>query len=231
MSSTSDSALPQDLIDLLKSADVTTITDDSKTLAIYMFNQFTPSVVSGIQDNVQTGIDAIEPNITTLNQVVAGVDQSVNVLTEMQNYLETLPESDFGTKDLTELITTEIYNQIPGSLLTTLSGIKTLAELNDILVVKLEQKTSLDTAIAEMEDLVFKMNALKDDVPVAFESAKTDYLSQIEDLRVQIEDVFQSTLNGGFRNIYLTTMSAAILGLGIISLYKPVKHSKSEEKS
>jgi hypothetical protein len=148
----------------------------------------------------------------------------------MKTYLVTLPETDFGTQDLTELITPEIYDQIPSSLLTTLTGVKTLTELNDILAVKLDQKVSLDDAIAEMEDLVFKMNALKDDVPVAFEAAKNDYLSQIEDLRLPIEDVFQSTLNGGFRNVYLTTMSAAILGLGIISLYKPVKQSKSEEK-
>jgi len=51
--------LPDELVELLRTADVTTITARTKIVAQTMFEQQTPGVVADIQDGVQEGIDGL----------------------------------------------------------------------------------------------------------------------------------------------------------------------------
>ncbi len=52
--------LPDDLVELLKTADVTTITERTKVVAGRMFDEQTPSVIADITDGVNTGISSLE---------------------------------------------------------------------------------------------------------------------------------------------------------------------------
>lgn len=57
-------------------------------------------------------------------------------------------------------------------------------------------------------------------------SFKADYLSKIENSRLLIENTFQSTLNNGFKNMFIASCSLAILGL-IFTLMLHNKKSKN----
>lgn len=146
MDGQSTTALPQDLVDLLMTADVTTIVDLSKTLADNMFASMTPKIL----DNVNQGLDA----------GISGIGMG----------LKYIPD---GTPVKTVLLTT-----------------------------------------------VTQMQALKDAVPAAFDTAKADYLNQIEARRPVIEATFRDTLNVGFRQVYLIVMISSVLGLAFLIFYK-----------
>ncbi|MDF2514640.1 MAG: major facilitator superfamily transporter, partial [Herbinix sp.] len=82
------------------------------------------------------------------------------------------------------------------------------------------QLAGLTGAKAEIEDTIGKMTALKDAIPVAFETAKEAYLSELENLQDPIESEYQVTLNKGFKELYLTVTVASLLGLGILLFYR-----------
>ena len=79
--------------------------------------------------------------------------------------------------------------------------------------------SSLKASIAELKDLQGKMASLSGAVPSAFETAKFDYLRGIDAKSGEIEGAFQSTLNAGFRNIYLTSGAASAGALVLLSAY------------
>ena len=90
----------------------------------------------------------------------------------------------------------------------------------------------MNAAKKDMETLVSEMRALSDAVPDAFETAKTDYLAQIDAKSGEIETVYQSTVNEGYRSIYLTVIVAAILTILVLLLYKSKRpYDATAEKS
>lgn len=90
------------------------------------------------------------------------------------------------------------------------------------MTVALEQ---MSAAKKDMETLAGEMQSLSDAVPEAFETAKTDYLTQIDDKSEDIETVYQRTVNEGYRSIYLTVVIAAIIAILVLLLYKRKKTS------
>ena len=80
----SDAQIPSDILDLLKTSDVTNIVARTKTFAKAMFDLETPPVVSDIQDGVQSGIDSLNSarsdlnnNINDMNAAIAGVETGI----------------------------------------------------------------------------------------------------------------------------------------------------------
>ncbi len=82
------------------------------------------------------------------------------------------------------------------------------------------QMKGMEASKAELEEIVTLMIGLKESVPVAFEGYKNNYLDAIEEQSDEIEQVFQDTLNQGFKQIYLTVLIASLLALIILLFYK-----------
>ncbi len=80
-------------------------------------------------------------------------------------------------------------------------------------------RTEVSAARDDLIETVRKMTVLRDAVPGAFQQAQRDYLAQIDARGPQLEATFQSTLNGGFRDIYLTTGIVCVLAMGLLLLY------------
>ena len=72
----------------------------------------------------------------------------------------------------------------------------------------------------QMQTLLYQMNTLSAAIPGAFQSAQEDYLKEIEARSGQIETVYQSTLSGGYRSIYLTVAVSAALAVVFLLFYK-----------
>lgn len=80
-------------------------------------------------------------------------------------------------------------------------------------------RDDLRAAKADLAETLRRLGVLRDAVPGAFEQAKQTYLTEIEKRRPALETAFQSTLNGGFRDVYLTTAIACLLGLALLTAY------------
>ncbi|HPJ24217.1 MAG TPA: hypothetical protein PK113_04830, partial [Bacillota bacterium] len=81
------------------------------------------------------------------------------------------------------------------------------------------QKTGLASAIAQLTTLVDEMTAFDDDIPVEFNIAISNYLTEVNSRSSLIEDAYQTTINQGFRNIYIATMVAALIGFAVLQFY------------
>ncbi len=153
MDGNSGAALPADLVDLLMTSDVTTIVDNSKTLADRMFSDMTPKI---------------------LEQSTSGIDAGIQGLG---------------------------------------MGLKFIPDGTPV-------KAVLTTTIQQMQEL-------KAAIPTAFDTAKDNYLAEIESRRELIEITFRDTLNVGFQQVYLTVTITSLLGLLILLFYKESKRKNS----
>ena len=147
---------------------------------------------------------------------------------------------------IADMIPANVKSSIPKAALDELAKLKSAADLNAKItelqnaIRVLEGKiadskksqsdmvaamTAMKGTIAEMTDLSTKMTALKNAVPGAFETAKDNYVAEIQKKGPQLEDAFQSTLNGGYKNVYLTSAIAAALALLVLVFYRKKKIS------
>lgn len=78
----SDYKVPDDVVELMKTSDVTTITNNSKIMAKTMFDEMTPSVIKDIQNNVQKGIDGVDKGVVS-------IESSISKLNDVYNKLST----------------------------------------------------------------------------------------------------------------------------------------------
>lgn len=75
MSSNSNVKLPKELVEMLRSSDVTTITDSSKKLSDYMFTKMTPKITKKIQNGIDQGIDGMNSGVTDLDQQITKLQE------------------------------------------------------------------------------------------------------------------------------------------------------------
>ncbi len=80
-SNNSGESLPPYLVDLLQTADVTTIVERSKTVAEYQFAQRTPSVVADITNGVDTGLKSLAAAQSDLDTARAKLDKAISGVT------------------------------------------------------------------------------------------------------------------------------------------------------
>lgn len=158
--------LPQTILDKMKSSDVTTITDNTKLIANYMFSKMTPGVEAKITGGLDAGIKSLKGSASQLDAAI----QAIPNIPPMQGKLE-----------------------------------------------------EMRAAQKQMTDTVSKMEALKRGIPEAFESAKKDYIKEIDQESDKLEAEFQSTLNAGFKQVYATVAIVSLLALLILMFYNEPK--------
>ena len=89
--------LPDDLVDLLKTADVTNVTERSKTVAQRMFEETTPSTVADIKSGVDKGIGGVTSGLAQLatarQEMTDGLAEMDTGLAEMATGLQGMDDS------------------------------------------------------------------------------------------------------------------------------------------
>lgn len=76
----SDYKVPDDVIELMKTSDVTTITKNSKIMSQTMFDEMTPPIIEDIQDGVQKGIDGVDKGVVSLEDAISKLNTGYNEL-------------------------------------------------------------------------------------------------------------------------------------------------------
>lgn len=74
--------VPDDLLELLKTADVTNITERIKTFSSRMFSEMTPEVIAKIQNGIQKGIDGIQSGTPEMDKSIVDLNSGVEGVTK-----------------------------------------------------------------------------------------------------------------------------------------------------
>ena len=304
----SDYKISDDLIELMKNSDVTTITENSKIMAKAMFDETTPEVIGEIQGGIQKGVDGIDKGINSLDKSIDELNTGYNKLSNAYEQINTgydklstaytkvnsaynkmndaYIKADKAMKDAIKNNKNSKYNmkgmknnsystvgatysnnkssmktktkyenisseskmpnmeKMPANMTTMTSKLDDMkkqvntmkskmddmkSQMNTMKVQSNKMKSQLDsmesalTSMKEtstsMKSLKDKMVVLKNSIPGAFEEGEKSYLKEIDKRRDKIENTFQSVLNKGFKNVYLTTAVASILGLFLLFFY------------
>lgn len=195
--------LPADLLEKMQSSDVTNITDNSKDLADNMFSKMSKPIMAQIEDGVQSGIDGMKQ----------GKEQIQTALSAMQGMggQQMPPQSQQAAPPA---------QGQPAGMPQGMSGMPGPAAGMQAAV------TSMKDTITQLDTIASQMETLKNAVPGAFKTAKENYLKEIDKENAKIQSVFQKTLDGGFKNVYLTTAIAAIAGLLFLIFYNRKKETQ-----
>ena len=148
---------------------------------------------------------------------------------------------------IADMIPQQVKANIPQAALKQLEEIRSVDELNEkiselessvaIMKTKIQESqasqakmkaaaAAIDSSIGEMQTLSSQMAAMSAAVPGAFDTALSSYLKEIDNRSDKIEGAFQSTLNSGFSDVYLTTVIAAGAALLLLSLYDRKKEPR-----
>ncbi len=201
MNAESGSSMPSDLVDLMKNSDVTTITQNAKTLASRMFDLMTPDVIAKIQNGIgsgsdgigqgaielkgavqklQEGYDGISQGIEGMKTAVAGQQTALDQLNSISGMLQSMgnPEVPQGGS-LVDLIPSGVKSKIPQVALDELSDIHSAQELKTKIEELTNGITALTTKITDAETNRTSMKAAMDAMSIT--------LSQMETVQTQMD--------------------------------------------
>lgn len=136
--------LPDELLDELRTSDVTTITKACKDMAAYMFDTFTPDVIADIRDGIGEGIDGISKGIE-------GVDSGIS---EMQTAVSEIDSGRAGISRGISGISKGIMGmsaglaQIKGEI-TEMNG--EISDMNDDIAGMTEAVAGVEQAVSGIE--------------------------------------------------------------------------------
>ena len=314
----SDYKISDDLIELMKTSDVTTITENSKIMAKSMFDETTPEVIGEIQGGIQKGVDGIDKGINSLDKSIDELNTGYNKLSNayeqintgydklsaaytkvnsaytkmndsyikadkaMKDAMKNNKNSKYNMKDMknnsystvgatysnnkSSMKTKTKYENIsseskmpnmekmPANMTTMTSKLDDMKKQVNTMKSKMDdmksqmntmkaqsnkmksQLDSMESALTSMKETSTSMKSLKDkmvvlknSIPGAFEEGEKSYLKEIDKRRDKIENTFQSALNKGFKNVYLTTAVASIVGLFLLFFYNDKSKKINED--
>ena len=193
---------------------------------------------------LQSGYDGISEGIKGMETGLSTSETLLTQLEVMRDALSAMPAGSSQPIDILSMIPDQAKSFIPQETLDQLAAVKTVDDLNKLITAtqasidelkgKLDEskasrdhmKQGLDgmnAALAEMTDTTDKMTALKNAIPGAFETAKDNYLAEIENRRLPVETEFQTTMNTGYKQVYLTVTISSAAALVILAFYRKKK--------
>lgn len=171
--------LPDELLDELRTSDVTTITKACKDIAAYMFDTFTPDVIADIRDGIGEGIDGISKGISGISKGItgmsAGLTQIKGEITEMNGEISDMNDDIAGMTEavagveqaVSGIESTPGWEEIPG-----------MKEQHDELVQKQDEMNSalegMEQGLAGMEQGLAGMQSGKNSLTVKLVQAKKE---------------------------------------------------------
>jgi len=84
-------------------------------------------------------------------------------------------------------------------------------------------KAGIEGAVAKLSEVHATLIALVDELPGAFATARTNYISSLEAKRTDFEKTFQDSLGTGFRNMYLLVAVSTVLAFLVLLFYRSRK--------
>ncbi len=193
-------------------------------------------------EGIGKGIAGMQTGLAAQQKALSQLEAASKMLSAMSSQMPegsgTMPPA--ADMSIADMIPQQVKASMPEAALKQLESIKSADELNQKITglksaiaamqAKIQQSqasqaemkkaaAAMDGSIAQMKTLADHMTAMSAAVPGAFDTALANYLAEIDKRSDEIEGAFQSTLNNGFRDIYLTTVIAAGAALLLVLLY------------
>jgi hypothetical protein len=200
------------------------------------------------QKELDDGMAGLKNGIDGIGQGIAGMEEGLrqqqDALDRLSSYLPRMTGPLPGGMSMLDMIPSQVRDKVPADVQAALAKVKTPEDLKaqiaglesamKALSEKLQQskadqadmKTALEGMAAakeEMTTLRTQMQALYDAIPGAFDKAGTDYLAEIDTRSTQLESTYQSTLNGGYKSMYLVVTAAAAGAIIALIFYRKPK--------
>ncbi|UWG99153.1 MFS transporter [Dehalobacter sp. DCM] len=169
------------------------------------------------------GIDL--PDLTSLGDIEITMKKN-NDVDVPENLMDQLKASDVTTiTDNCKALAKYFFAQKSQELIPDIqSGIQEGIDAVTAAIDDFPPMMAGSPAVTAMQDTADKMIVLRDAIPGAFDTAEENYLTQIEERRSVIEGVFQQTLNGGFKQVFMVVAVASILAmLGLVFYRRETK--------
>ena len=80
-----------------------------------------------------------------------------------------------------------------------------------------------------MQATIAKLKEVKAAIPATFDEAEENYLAKIDEVGPQIQEVYRSTLNGGFQGMAFFVAVCAAIGLIVLFPYREKKAASAQE--
>ena len=210
--------LPPEIATKLRNADVTTIVEDLKTLSTTMFDLKTPSVIEKIRGGISQGLAGLDKALvgmdTSASQLGAGLKGIESAIAGMNAGLAGIDGALAHAKAPPQIEALKAQRAI-------------LAKNRDDLAAKKAGMTAgsvgLASGKAHLVEIRSTMAILDGDIVPAFAKAKDDYIAKLETMRPQIQETFRSSLNTGFRQMYVTVAVASILAAIVLVFYRSAR--------
>lgn len=229
--------IPSDMLAKIQASDVTDITKNTKELAGHMFSEMSKPIMAQIKDGVQSGIDGIKQGKEQLQSALSAMQAAASQGAQTPSQTAQTPSQGAQTSSQPAQIPSQPAQapsqpaQIPSQPAqmspppqTPQTGMpQGVPGTSGSLSGMGAAVTSMENTLAQLDTLSSQMGTLKKAVPGAFKTAEENYLREIDKENTKIQSVFQETLSGGFRNVYLTTAIAAIAGLLFLIFYSRKK--------
>jgi len=174
---------------------------------------------------VTQGIDGMNAGIAQQEQAIAGIQQAIALaesgqmgpvseddINEMKAQLAALQGAKAGIEAKRDEAVAQRAQM--ESALNEMSSGKT--ELISAIAQTQEQKSLMERARELMQEI-------KDAIPGIFRESKENYLTAVDGESEAIEQVYQDTLNSGFRNMYICVTAFNVIGLILLAFYKDGK--------
>lgn len=174
----SEMEIPDYLVEMMKTSDVTTITENTKIFAAEMFDIMTIDVKIDIENGIDSGIDGITTAITDLDDSIASLQDGYNGVSKgikaMQSAIEGQQSALSQLKEISKMIVSSMPPGIP-----TNTEIDLLAMIPQSVKDNLSQ-TVLDelSSIRSIDDLNNKITQLEKAISTLQSKVKTSKKSQ-----------------------------------------------------
>ena len=211
-----DVEVSDEMLQKMQDSDVTTIVATCKDMVGEMFGQVKPKLVKKAKRGISRGINAMKDGLgemdSALDELQSGMDEMDANLSKMKNGQKEMQsardEMQFG------------QNGMQFALSEMQSG---SAEMQDARREMQEAHSKLQEARDDLADTISKLKKVKAAIPGVFDEAEANYLEEIDEVGPQIQEVYRSTLNGGFKGMAFFVAACAAVGLLVLVPYRSKK--------
>jgi len=218
---TGGGGLPPEIAARLRNADVTTIVDDLKALSLTMFELKTPAVIEKITQGLGKGLVGIDQALASMDKSAAGLSGGLKGMDAG------LAGIDAGLAGIDAALSRA---KAPPQIEALKAQRAILAGNRDDLAAKKAGMAAGAAGIAagrsRLAEVRSTMLALQGEVAPAFTTSKDGYLAQLEAMRPRIEETFRSSLNAGFRQMYITVAVASVAAGIVLALYRTARRKE-----
>jgi hypothetical protein len=216
-SSSGSFKVPEELLKKFQSSDVTTSVAITKEFAGTMFGMFSPTLLNQIQGGIQSGIDGVSKGIDGIQQ---GVQQQEAALKQLQAYAPRLTGPLPNGMSVLDMLPAEAKGNMPQSAKDMLAAIKSPADLQTQIKALQGAIDAMKAKTDQLKTLQRQLKTLYDAIPGALKAAEADYLAQIDAKSAEIEKTYQSTMNGGYKSIYLIVAISSAAAAVFLAFYR-----------